>query len=87
MCHADKEIQRQIVSKIDSEQARQILHENRDTETWYYFKICVKRSPFFRVPLRSRSLWKKRSGTPKSLLQKKRSGTPASLFREKSALF
>ena len=47
----------------------------------------VKRSRFFRVPLRSRSYIEKRSGTPKSLLLKKGSGTPKSLFHEKSALF
>ena len=33
---------------------------------------CVKRSCFYRVPLHSRSLSKKRSGTPTSLLLKKK---------------
>ena len=43
----------------------------------------VKRSRFFRVPLRSRSYIEKRSGTPKSLLLKKGSGTPKSLLLKK----
>ena len=40
---------------------------------------CVKRSHIFGVALRSRSLPKKRSASPTSLLLKKRSGTPPSL--------
>ena len=34
-------IQHQIVSKIDSEQARQILQENRDNKIWFYFQILM----------------------------------------------
>jgi hypothetical protein len=43
---------------------------------------CVKRSRFFRVPLRCRSFSKKRSATPTSLILIKRSGTPPSLFQK-----
>ena len=45
---------------------------NIDANWHSYLVQCVKRSRFFRVPLRSRSFIKKRSGTPISLLLKKR---------------
>ena len=48
---------------------------------------CVKRSHFFRVPLRSHSFSKKRSATLTSLLLIKRSGTPHSLFQKRVHTF